>query len=255
MDFVYSFDVGKVYAHFDILPADMQFSIEHNIVGVIYDSFVIPADEDYLMARLLARKGLYRGFFWAASQCLEKYLKAYLIMHDVGVKGFSAGHPLVALFDAASVFNPDISNFSLVLHRGVKIDPQLASHLKSFSPIEYVQDLSINGVAANRYNASGVIFNTGHLFVLDAFVCQLRKIIGVTEIENSFSRISKDLVESFYDNNYHFAQLSAAHSAVPSPDFPVRHSLAATRLDYLRKNEGHPTCSIALQCLKQKMKL
>jgi hypothetical protein len=255
MGFEYSFEVGEVYPHFNMLPEEMQTSIERNIVVVIHDSFVIPADEDYLMARLLAQKGLHRNFFWAASQALEKYFKAYLLMHDISVKDLSRGHPLVGLFNAASAFNSDISNFSLALHQDIKIDPELATHVKAFSVDEYVQDLSVHGAAANRYNASGVNFNTGHLFALDAFVYQLRKIIGVVEIADSFGRISKDLIKNFYDNNYGFAPTQATHSGVPSPDFPIKHSLSVTQLDYLTKNKNHQVYSVVLLWLNQKMKL
>lgn len=253
MSFVYSFDVGKMHANFNVLSEDAQASIEQNIAHVIYDSFVIPADEDYLMARLLAQKGLDRGFFWAASQALEKYLKAYLLMNDIDVR--SKGHSLMALFDEASALNADISGFSLSRHPDVKIDAEIASHVKNFSARDYILELSVHGSPANRYNASGVVFNTGHLFALDAFVYRIRKIIGVIGIEDSFKCVGKDLIEIFYNNNYNYAPISVKHSAVPSSDFPVKHSMNATRLDYLRKNKSHQTCSIALEWLGQKMKL
>ena len=71
-----------------------------HIVKVIYESFVIPADEDYLTARLLVKSKLYRGFYWSAAQCIEKYLKAYLLLHDVSVKK-SNGHSIKPLFKIA----------------------------------------------------------------------------------------------------------------------------------------------------------
>lgn len=45
------------------------------------------------MSRLLAQKGLTRGFYWAATQATEKYLKAFLLMNGQSVKGF-IGHPI-----------------------------------------------------------------------------------------------------------------------------------------------------------------
>lgn len=253
--FVYAFKVEKVFAPFPRLSEVEQCSVEQNIVNVIYESFVIPADEDYLMARLLAQKGLNRGFFWAASQALEKYLKAFLLMHDHGVKKLSKGHPLKALFDAAISLDPDIASISLALHQDIKIDAMVLARVKVFTVHEFIDNLSVHGDASNRYNASGVIFNTGHMFALDAFVFLLRKKIGVLGIEESFERVSKDLTDTFYNNNYRFAKSSVTHSAIPSPEFPIKHSLSATRLDYLWKHRQQLSCSIALQWLDTKMKL
>lgn len=93
MGFIYSFDMSKEMPYFKSMPEHLQASAESNAVEVIYESFVIPADEDYLMSRLLAQKGLTRGFYWAATQATEKYLKAFLLMNGQSVKGF-IGHPI-----------------------------------------------------------------------------------------------------------------------------------------------------------------
>jgi hypothetical protein len=253
--FVYSFRVENVFSHFQKLPDETQFAIERNITNVIYDSFAIPADEDYLMARLLAQNGLDRGFFWAASQALEKYLKAYLLMHDQGVKELSRGHKLRPLFDAAAALDPSIVNMPLGLHPDMKIDASVVDKVTVFTVNEYVNELSIHGAAANRYNASGVVFNTGHMLALDALVYQLRSKIGVISINESFKRVSADLLNTFYDNNHYFAPKSVAHSMVPSTEFPIKDSLAATWLDYLQKHSHQQTCSISLLWLGQKMKI
>ncbi|MBC3928401.1 MULTISPECIES: HEPN domain-containing protein [unclassified Undibacterium] len=254
-DFVYTFKVEKVFSPFRQLTEEIQTSIEQNIVNVIYDSFVIPADEDYLMARLLAQKNLHRGFFWSASQALEKYLKAYLLMHDYGIKRLSNGHSLEPLFDAVITIDPEIKNISLAIHNEIKMDAQILAQVKVFTVAEYLRELSVFGAAANRYNASGVIFNTGHLFALDAFVYHLRERVGVPVIKNSFKGISKDLLDTFYDNNYHFAHNSVTHSIVPSSKFSIHHSLNSTWLGYLKKHREQYAPSIALQWLEEKMKI
>jgi len=68
-------------AHFKLMPGHIQSSAEGNAVDVIYESFVVPGDQDYLMSRLLAQKGLPREFYWAAAQAIEKYLKAFLLIN------------------------------------------------------------------------------------------------------------------------------------------------------------------------------
>ncbi|MBN8239137.1 HEPN domain-containing protein [Marinobacter hydrocarbonoclasticus] len=80
LSYIYSLKCGDELEHFDKLPDYEQANIERYIVQVISDSFVKPADEDYVTARLLVKKGMHRAFFWAACQALEKYLKAFLLM-------------------------------------------------------------------------------------------------------------------------------------------------------------------------------
>lgn len=63
MGFIYSFDMSSEISHFKRMPEVIQLSAECNAVDVIYESFVVSGDQDYLMSRLLAQKGLPRGFY------------------------------------------------------------------------------------------------------------------------------------------------------------------------------------------------
>ena len=118
MGFIYSFDMSKDIAHFKHMPEHIQSSAECNAVDVIYESFVVPGDQDYLMSRLLAQKGLPRGFYWAAAQAIEKYLKAFLLMNGEDVKRFKA-HPIKALFEAASRIDSSIADINIVPHKSI----------------------------------------------------------------------------------------------------------------------------------------
>ena len=51
MGFIYSFDMSEQIAHFKRMPEHIQSSAECNVVDVIYESFVVPGDQDYLMSR------------------------------------------------------------------------------------------------------------------------------------------------------------------------------------------------------------
>jgi len=63
LSFVYSFKCEDEIDHFKKLPDDAQCNIERYIVEAINESFIEPADEDYLTARFLAQRGLHRAFF------------------------------------------------------------------------------------------------------------------------------------------------------------------------------------------------
>lgn len=239
------------------LPDEVQASIECHIVDVIYESFVTPADEDYLSARLLARKGLPRVFFWAASQAIEKYLKAFLLLGGYAVIGKNfKGHPIKALYLAAVAVDQTISKIDLTPHREINIDPASKQHLKTTSIESFIDRIELNGSPNNRYNAYGVEFDTNDVFALDSLIFGLRGKIGVPSIEHSFKEIDEDLISIFQDNNpYFLGATSKGHTKIPSPEFSMIRSMAVTKLEFLMKNNNTWPYTYALKWLNERMKL
>lgn len=255
MGFIYSFDMSEEIAHFNHMPEHIQSSAECNAVDVIYESFVVPGDQDYLMSRLLALKGLPRGFYWAAAQAIEKYLKAFLLMNGEGVKGFKA-HPIKALFEAASKIDTSLADLNILPHQGIQVEASLSHHLKKFAISDFIDDLERHGSADNRYNAFGVKYNTGHLCAMDSLSFQLRRKIGAITIDESFKKLSPDLVLIFEKNNPWFhAEENQPASQIPCDEFPIKYSSSTTKLEFLIKNESNPAYKLALQWLRAKMKL
>jgi len=255
--FVYSFNLKEDLLYIDRLPDNVQANIESCIVDVIYESFVVPGDQDYLTARLLAQKGLKRAFYWAAAQSIEKYLKAFLLLngHSVVDNKFS-GHPIKALFDEAASKDGALRSINLTPHPDINIERDTWRHLKSFTIENFIEDIEIHGSADNRYNSFGVEFNTGHLFALDNFAYALRGKIGVPSIKYSFKGIESDLISIFEDNNPWFCgSADKCHTKIPSKAFPIKYSLAVTKLDFLIKHKSEPTYGYALKWLNKKMKL
>lgn len=255
MGFIYSFDMSEEIAHFRLMPEHIQSSAECNVVEVIYESFVVPADQDYLMSRLLAQKGLPRGFYWAAAQAIEKYLKAFLLMNGEGVKKFKY-HPIKALFGVASEIDASLSDLNILPHRGIQAEVSALHHLRQFSILDYIDDLERHGSADNRYNAFGVTYNTGHLCAMDSLSFQLRRRIGAIPISESFKKLSRDLILIFEKNNPWFhAEENQPATPIPSDEFPIQYSSSTTKLEFLIKNESNPAYRLALQWLRAKMKL
>lgn len=54
-------------------------------VKVVLRRFFDKGDEDYVSARILCHHHLPSSFFWAAQQCLEKYLKAALLLRGMEI--------------------------------------------------------------------------------------------------------------------------------------------------------------------------
>ena len=255
MGFVYSFDMSKEIAHFKRMPEHIQSSAECNVVDVIYESFVVPGDQDYLMSRLLAQKGLPRGFYWAAAQAIEKYLKAFLLMNGEGVKKFKA-HPINALFKVASRINTSLADLNILPHQSIQVEASVSHHLKKFSISDFIDDLERHGSADNRYNTFGVEYNTGHLCAMDGLSFQLRRKIGAIPIKESFKNLSPDLILIFEKNNPWFhAEENQPPNQIPNDEFPIQYSSSVTKLEFLIKNESNPAYNLALKWLRAKMKL
>lgn len=237
------------------LDDNTQAYIESCIVRVVYESFVLPGDQDYVTARLLAQKGLHRAFYWAASQTIEKYLKALIVLNGKSVQG-SNGHSIKSLFEKSLEINPDLAKADLSPHKDLNVDSRSKHFIETFSVKEFVADLDNHGKSDNRYNSSGVIFNTGHLFALDGFCHKLRGEIGGPNIYESFKKADESLVSAFCDNNFWFYSDGVLpHSKIPSKEFPIKMSSSVTRLDFLIDNINDNNHKLALTWLFKKMKL
>jgi hypothetical protein len=260
-NFYYRSDLIKDLPNVGRLPDKIQANIEMKVVEVIYESFVIPGDQDYLTARLLAQRGLPRAFFWAAAQTIEKYLKAFLLLNGKSLLDDKnndkyKGHSIDKIFRDAVEIDESLKNINLYPHKDINIDNEMRDRIMNFSLEAFIKDIKTHGCANNRYNLSGVRFDTGHLFALDNFVYALRGLIGVPSITDSFSNVDDELKIIFQDNNPLFCDGSdMCHSKIPSKKFQIRRSGSVTMLDILIKHKYDNRNIFALKWLKNKMKL
>ncbi|MDI1258191.1 hypothetical protein, partial [Aquabacterium sp.] len=233
----------------------VQASAERNVVDVIYESFIVPGDQDYLMARLLAQNGLARGFYWAAAQAAEKYFKAFLLMNGFGVKDFN-GHPIKKLFEAAKIIDASFAGLNILPHPSIIVEPSASHYLKKFTIHDFIDELEEHGSANNRYNSIGVEYNTGHLCAIDSLSFKMREKIGSIPISESFKKLNQDLICAFERHNPWF-QAGVDHPSiqVPGDEFPIQYSSSVTKFEILTKKESDPAYKIALQWLRAKMKL
>jgi hypothetical protein len=255
LNFCFSFDLKTDFPIVGRLPDEIQAYIELNIAEVIYESFVIPGDQDYLTARLLAQKGLPRAFFWAAAQTIEKYLKAFLLLKGKSVRKYGS-HPIDELFRDAVEIDKRLININLHPHKDINIDCEILNRVKNFSLKEFIKDIKRHGCADNRYNSFGIEFDTGHLFALDNFAYTLRELIVVPHIANSFRNVDAELKNIFLDNNPLFCDgRNMCYSKIPSKKFQIKRSFSSTRLEFLIKNKNENNNIFALRWLNKKMKL
>ncbi|MEI2636915.1 MAG: HEPN domain-containing protein [Methylotenera sp.] len=254
LHFIYAFELMKEFDDVKHFPDEVRSAAERYIVDVIYESYVVTADEDYLMARLLARKGLYRGFFWGAAQAIEKYLKAILLMNGVAINDYQ--HHINKLFSDACNIDGSIANIDISPHQSITVEPWALGRLICFEVAAFINEIEKHGSPNNRYNTLGVQYNTGHLFALDSLIFQLRKRIGVPDIHESFRRQSEELMSSFETNNFWFEHKTVnSPIAIPNKDNPIVQTFSVTKLEFLLKNKNNIQCGLALRWLRLKMKL
>ncbi|OON62851.1 hypothetical protein B0920_05300 [Massilia sp. KIM] len=230
----YSFEVGNTIERFKTCTPEEQANIEEHIVKVILESFVEPADDDYLAARTLAIGGMHRSFFWSAAQAVEKYLKAYLLLRGVSVVDFS--HKLNKLLNKAEEVEAGFADLNLGPHPNIAFAPGFS--LIRFRLREFTSVLERYGSASNRYNNHGAIYDTGHLLALDALAFYLRNKMQVPNIESSFHRVlGNDFRRYLFEANPYFAPVDFTHTPLPSNQFSISFSASVPHWEFLQRSD------------------
>lgn len=250
--FIYEFKVEDAIPQSQALPKEFKISAECNIVDVIYESFVVTADQDYLTARLLAKSGLYRAFYWAAAQSIEKYLKAFLLLRGESVR--DGTHDVEQLYTKACKLDNSLQSISVDPHDLLSVPEYARDYLKIFSTIEFLREIDKFGRPDNRYNSFGVDFNTGCLFALDHFVFSLREKTIVPDIWQSLRKVDGRLIDTLEMHNPWFSREPMSSDSLQTP-IVVTDSTTVTKFDFLVKQSQNPPYKLALKWLNQMMKL
>ena len=251
--FTYQFSVESEIPHAELLSEDTRISAESHIVSVIYESFVITADQDYLTARLMAKSGLYRAFYWAAAQTIEKYLKAFLLLRGKSVKDGS--HDIGSLFTCACTFDPSLEFMDIRPHSHLNVPDNALSYLEIFTPVEFLREIDKFGRPDNRYNSFGISFNSGHLFALDHFAFNLRDRIEVPSIWESMRKVDAEFLTALTLNNPWLSVGTGDPSMREQEPVLVKITRAVTKLDFLAAQINAPPYKLALHWLNRMMKL
>lgn len=131
--------------------------------------FVKPADDNYLIARWLLISGFHREFFWQASQAVEKYLKAGLILQDISVKNKS--HNL------GKLYQQHLSAFADLSFKHFEKPNKLNSHIWSNQTVSgYLFQLERLGSPDSRYGLGNWYRSSDDLFKLDQICWHLRRV-------------------------------------------------------------------------------
>lgn len=183
-------------------------SLNHFKSVATHDFFVLPADQNYFLARFTRIYGFAGEFWWQSLQAIEKYLKAGLLLNGVSVKK-SKGHEIFALWEEHSSIFGELAVTSFVKPALLHDDfwrPQTVG--------DFIHDVETQGQPDSRYGLVSHREQKDDLFKLDQLVFELRRrtigldwIVGRDWPENE--------LEEYKDRTYRDVILE-------KPDYQVR---------------------------------
>lgn len=147
---------------------DALYPCKHSIIDEL---FIKTADDNYLVARWCFNYGMDVDFFWLAAHCLEKYLKAALLLNERPAKAY--GHDIEKLYADVFPLAPELLPTILKVPEG--LPPALFS--LGDEPIEkFVKRLYFYGQPDNRYLFIGYIRRGSDLVKLDQLIFSVRRL-------------------------------------------------------------------------------
>lgn len=213
--------IGLDIRGIETLPIERQAVVRGKIVDIIIETFVDPADTDYITARFMALNGQHRPFFWPALQAIEKYLKASLLFCGIPVRGKNFGHKLVSMANILKPHDNVLEQLSLVpveQHSELKRLNLWGSH----DPMEFIGSVEEYGDPCNRYNLFGSKYEASYLPKLDQVVWALRsKYLGTKALCGTGKNHFLDYAA--FEQNFCFAPSDYMHGS-----FYGKFSLGAT---------------------------
>ncbi len=138
--------------------------------NVVTQMFVDTADQNYVIARWAYHRHLFLDFFWNASQALEKYLKASLLLNGQSAK--NQGHDLILLFD-------EVEKYAAEFFPSLLTQPSELNQLPDWhneTPRQFLGRFNDLGDSNNRYNVFGYIQRWEDLHHFDQMVYAVRRI-------------------------------------------------------------------------------
>lgn len=177
----------------------MEFdNLNHFKSVATHQFYIAPADDNYLLARWMFINRFIPECFWQASQALEKYLKAIILLNDMDTKRFK--HDLSALYHAHLSICGSVAVASFI--KPVALDSSLWRDEKVS---EFIKWISIKGDPQSRYGLVSWWRNSDDIVKVDQLAGQLRRLtIGMGwQVGQDFPTRPEDL--SFIGQSYQVA--------------------------------------------------
>ena len=141
---------------------------ERYINSIVKSFFVDTADHNYILARWSFLHHLHRDFYWNSLHCLEKYLKASLVLNGISVSNQS--HAIHEMFQIFFEYSKDI--IPSIIIPPFRIDKN--SDWTTETMADFISRIEKYGDPNNRYAYFSYFQNWDNLIKLDGvvFVCR-----------------------------------------------------------------------------------
>lgn len=169
---------------------DALYPYKHSIIDELY---IQTADDNYVVARWCFYNGLDIDFFWLAAHCLEKYLKAALLLNELPAKTY--GHDIEKLFAAVRPLAPELLPTILTVPKN--LPPALFS-LGDESVEKLIKRLYFYGQPDNRYLFIGYIRRGSDLVKLDQLIFSVRRLCRPLEAHFLGERLKNRIPKQSY---------------------------------------------------------
>ena len=145
--------------------------------SIVYDMYLDTADQNYVVARWCFQQNLAVDFLWNATHCLEKTMKAVLLLNgQSGTRQANDqpfyGHNLKLMFPKISELVGNLLPNLLI--RPNEIDNDLHWHTESVE--QFVGRISMDGDAHNRYQVYGHTLHSADLYKFDRVFYAIRRL-------------------------------------------------------------------------------
>jgi hypothetical protein len=230
-------------------PYPEQYAEKHSIVKEL---FIATADDNYVNARWCFHENLNVDFFWLAVHCLEKYLKAVLLLN--GESSLKYQHEIVELFQQVKKSARCLLPATLVRPADIPAEMWREEQIEDF-----IERLYRDGQAHNRYQLFGYSRRPGDLWKLDQVVFAVRRLCQPLDtavfpqentltyreillrnpkrwsldnkLEETFDGKRGDVLKhAFLNRNFPFAPDGYMHSPIMTYTFASQESVLGRRL-------------------------
>lgn len=228
------------------LPPDQLDKFKSVTTEIVIESFLFPADRDYLTARFAFIEKQNHLFLWSAAQAIEKYLKANILL--LGVGGIKKTHKLMGMVQSLRAAHPNRLGVDTSIPDGWY---ELGVGSWPTTSIEdYLLHLENWGAPSIRYDQNGFNVHIQNLVLLDRLVFQLRERL-VQEKVNECKDVSEQIKSCFFDFNIPFAPKDYNHP--PFIGLTLASMSVSTLKAAIKGIYGHP--ELYITWAKQNLKM
>jgi len=202
------------------LSPEQQASFKGATTKIVCESFVLTGDRDYLTARFAFFQKQPHLFLWSASQAIEKYLKANIILFKK--EKISRNHKLRTLFSSLEKSYPDRIILQLTVPRD--LSEQGVTYWPEITTEDFLLRLEKIGSPDVRYNQIKLEDTLQDLVLLDRMAFSLRAGL-INEPVQACRNVGRQISNCFLDFNYPFAPADHPHPSVEGITL-VHHSVS-----------------------------